>query len=208
MADQTVDEQLIIFFCTSKSCHILILGAFLVPYIIFMIIEGLPLFFIEFTIGQRFRRSSVTAWRRISPALGGLGWSCIIVSFLLCIYYVVVLAWCMYYFFMSFNSELPWDIKNACVYNEQYKVITNNIALYRNNATLLAFWKKKEAEFPDCCVRDASKWYFYQKTLRVSSDLADTGIGLNANLVGCLLISWIVTYWCVVKGIQSSGKVR
>ena len=76
----------------------LFLGAFLIPYFIFMIIEGLPLFFIEFAIGQRFRTAALSGWGRVSPALRGLGWSCIVVSCFLCVYYIVVLAWCIYYF--------------------------------------------------------------------------------------------------------------
>lgn len=184
------------------------LGAFLIPYIIFMIIEGLPLFFIEFAVGQRFRSSSVTAWTRVSPALRGVGWSCIVVSVYLCIYYVVVLAWCVYYFFMSFTGELPWGSKNACIYHEQYQTILNNIKVFANNATLKTYWENQKNLFPDCCVRDPAQWYFYQRALRISPDIGDNGIGINDALAGCLLISWIITYLCVVKGIQSSGKVR
>lgn len=189
-------------------------GAFLVPYIIFMIIEGLPLFFIEFAVGQRFRASSVSAWRRISPSLRGLGWSCVVISFMLCIYYCVVLGWCTYYFFMSFNSELPWSVEKACIYHKQYETIMSNLNVYKNsfnaslrNETLAKYWEGVESEFPDCCVRDPSKWYFYQKALRVSPDIGDNGIGLNGNIAGCLLISWIVTYFSVANGIKSSGKV-
>lgn len=182
-------------------------GAFLIPYFIFMIIEGLPLFFIEFAIGQRFRTSSVGSWGRLNPALRGLGWSCIVVSFFLCIYYVVVLAWCIYYFFMSFTSTLPWDGKETCINYHQYQNILDKISEFSRNDTLKAPWEKLKADFPDCCVQDPAQWYFYQRVLRVSSDIEDNGIGLNANLVGCLIIGWVVTYLCVVKGIQSSGKV-
>ena len=172
-----------------------------------MIIEGLPLFFIEFTIGQRFRSSAVTAWARVSPALRGIGWSCIVVSCFLCVYYIVVLAWCIYYFFMSFTSNLPWLSDQACMYHDQYQNILRNIAKYKDNATLRSSWETAKKEFPDCCVRDPSQWYFYQRALRISNNIEDNGIGLNVNLVGCLVIGWIVTYMCVIKGIKSSGKV-
>lgn len=171
-----------------------------------MIIEGLPLFFIEFVVGQRFRTSSVGAWSRISPALRGLGWSCICVSIFLCIYYVVVLAWCIYYFFMSLNSELPWSIDNACINNKQYQQVLENLKNAASNSSIN--WVQVKENFPDCCVKDPAQWYFYQKVLRVSSNIDDTGVGLNANLIGCLILAWIITYLCVVKGIKSSGKVH
>ncbi|XP_066936637.1 sodium-dependent neutral amino acid transporter B(0)AT3-like isoform X1 [Clytia hemisphaerica] len=182
-------------------------GAFLIPYVIFMVIEGLPIFFIEFAIGQRFRTSSVNAWAKVSPALKGIGWSCVCVSTFVCIYYIVVLSWCIYYFLMSFTSDLPWDIEQTCLNNPQYQTILNNVAKYKGNATELPKWIDAMDSFSDCCVRDPAQWYFYQRVLRVSSGIEDTGVGLNVNLVGCLILAWIITYLCVVKGIKSSGKV-
>ena len=172
-----------------------------------MVIEGLPIFFIEFAVGQRFRTSSVNAWAKVSPALKGIGWSCVCVSTFVCIYYIVVLGWCIYYFLMSFTSDLPWDIEQACLNNPQYQVILNNIVKYKGNATELPKWISAMESFSDCCVRDPAQWYFYQRVLRVSSGIDDTGVGLNVNLVGCLILAWIITYLCVVKGIKSSGKV-
>ena len=88
-------------------------GAFLIPYFIMMVIEGIPLFYIEFAVGQRFRRSAVGCWKRIHPALTGVGTACIVISMLLCIYYISVIAWCFYYFFVSFTSKLPWRVENC-----------------------------------------------------------------------------------------------
>ncbi len=176
-----------------------------------MVIEGLPLFFIEFAIGQRFRKTAVLAWKEIHPALFGIGISCIVVSLVLCIYYVIVLSWCVYYFFMSFTSNLPWDIKN-CINYAPYKKLTDQIAFLKKenkteNITDLARLVTMEKGFPDCCVRDAPMWYFYHRTLQISSNIDDAGVGINTKLTICLIVAWIVTYLCVVKGIQSSGKV-
>lgn len=188
-------------------------GAFLIPYLIFMVIEGLPLFFIEFAIGQRFRKTAILAWKEIHPALFGIGISCLVVSLILCIYYVIVLSWCVYYFFMSFTSSLPWDVKN-CVNYLPYKQLSDKIEVMKKmnysdtgNITKLNSLKFMKANFPDCCVQDAPMWYFYHRTLQVSSSIEDAGVGLNTKLTLCLIVAWIVTYLCVVKGIQSSGKV-
>ena len=73
-----------------------------------MLVEGIPLFYIEYAIGQRFKRSAVGCWQTIHPALTGIGISCIIVSCFLCIYYVTVIAWSFYYLFVSLTNSLPW----------------------------------------------------------------------------------------------------
>ena len=193
--------------------YVSFLGAFLIPYIIFMVIEGLPLFMIEFSIGQRFRKTAILAWKEIHPALFGIGISCLAVSFMLCVYYVIVLSWCVYYFFMSFQKTLPWNKKN-CINYKPYENLLGEIArVEKMNQTLpevvanLTRLNEIKNKFPDCCVRDAPMWYFYHRTLQVSTSIDDAGVGLNAKLTICLIIAWIVTYMCVVKGIKSSGKV-
>ncbi|KFW08787.1 Sodium-dependent neutral amino acid transporter SLC6A17, partial [Fulmarus glacialis] len=48
-------------------------GAYLVPYLVLLIIIGLPLFFLELAVGQRIRRGSIGVWNYICPRLGGNG---------------------------------------------------------------------------------------------------------------------------------------
>lgn len=48
-------------------------GAFLIPYLIALVFEGLPLLYLELAIGQRMRKGSIGVWRTISPLLGGVG---------------------------------------------------------------------------------------------------------------------------------------
>ncbi|KHJ74868.1 hypothetical protein OESDEN_25516 [Oesophagostomum dentatum] len=47
-------------------------GAFLIPYVIMMVLLGLPLFLIELGIGQRLRTGPMGVWNAIHPYLGGL----------------------------------------------------------------------------------------------------------------------------------------
>lgn len=49
------------------------LGAFLIPYLIALVFEGIPLLYLELAIGQRLRKSSIGVWNSISPLLGGVG---------------------------------------------------------------------------------------------------------------------------------------
>ena len=48
-------------------------GAFLIPYLIALVFEGLPLLYLELAIGQRLRMGSIGVWNSISPFLGGVG---------------------------------------------------------------------------------------------------------------------------------------
>uniref|UniRef100_A0A8D0PHD0 Transporter n=1 Tax=Sus scrofa TaxID=9823 RepID=A0A8D0PHD0_PIG len=48
-------------------------GAFMIPFLILLVLEGIPLLHLEFAIGQRLRKGSVGVWSAIHPALKGLG---------------------------------------------------------------------------------------------------------------------------------------
>lgn len=48
-------------------------GAFLIPYLIALVFEGIPLLFLELAVGQRLRKGSVGVWKTINPVIGGVG---------------------------------------------------------------------------------------------------------------------------------------
>lgn len=45
----------------------------MIPFLILLVLEGLPLLYLEFAIGQRLRKGSMGVWNSIHPALKGLG---------------------------------------------------------------------------------------------------------------------------------------
>lgn len=45
----------------------------MIPYILMLVVEGIPLFYMELAIGQKMRQGSIGAWTAISPYLGGVG---------------------------------------------------------------------------------------------------------------------------------------
>jgi len=65
----------------SDLCFVPFTGAYLVPYLILLLIIGIPLFFLELAVGQRIRRGSIGVWNYISPKLGGIGFASCVVSF-------------------------------------------------------------------------------------------------------------------------------
>lgn len=176
-----------------------------------MVIEGLPLFFLELSIGQRMRKSAIKCWQDVHPALFGIGVACLMVSLMLCLYYVVVIAWCCYYFFISFTSLLPWEHDKLCNNYNAYTQLGEAVDQCKRNSSCSnitrARLQSKYDNYPDCCVRDPPQYYFYHHTLQISTSIEDAGVGINGKLAGCLVFAWVITYLCVVKGIKSSGKV-
>ncbi|GAB5584837.1 sodium- and chloride-dependent neutral and basic amino acid transporter B(0+) [Prionailurus iriomotensis] len=88
-------------------------GAFLIPYAIMLALAGLPLFFLECSLGQFASLGPVSVWR-ILPLFQGVGITMVLISIFVTIYYNVIIAYSLFYMFASFQSELPW--KNCSVW--------------------------------------------------------------------------------------------
>ncbi|XP_041488167.1 inactive sodium-dependent neutral amino acid transporter B(0)AT3 isoform X3 [Microtus oregoni] len=155
-------------------------GAFLIPYFIALVFEGIPLFYIELAIGQRLRRGSIGVWRTISPYLGGVGLGCFSVSFLISLYYNTVLLWVLWFFLNSFQHPLPWS---TCPLDLNR---TGFVQECQGSGTVSYFW--------------------YRQTLNITSDINNTGT-IQWKLFLCLVACWATVYLCVIRGIESTGKV-
>uniref|UniRef100_A0A8C2WQG6 Transporter n=1 Tax=Cyclopterus lumpus TaxID=8103 RepID=A0A8C2WQG6_CYCLU len=154
-------------------------GAFLIPYLILLVLEGMPLLLMEFAIGQRLRKGSVGVWRAVNPYLTGVGIASMLVSLLIGLYYNTLIAWILWYLFNSFQDPLPWT---QCPLND--------------NGTGFV---------PECQRSSTVDYYFYRVTLNSSASIDDSG-GIHWPIVLCLLAAWTVMCVCYVQGIGSSGK--
>lgn len=45
----------------------------MIPFLILLVLEGVPLLYLEFAVGQRLRKGSLGVWSSIHPALRGVG---------------------------------------------------------------------------------------------------------------------------------------
>ncbi|XP_071864976.1 sodium- and chloride-dependent transporter XTRP3 isoform X2 [Bombus fervidus] len=153
-------------------------GAFLIPFFVMLILEGVPLFLIELGLGQRMRQGALGVWNTIHPWLGGIGIASCIVTFFVALYYNVIITWCFYYLFNSLEEPLPWakcpEVDNKPV---------------------------------EECVKSSETAYFWYRTTLDAAPSIEEGLSLKWWIVLCLLLSWIVVFFIVMKGIQSSGKV-
>uniref|UniRef100_A0A6J0SAN7 Transporter n=1 Tax=Pogona vitticeps TaxID=103695 RepID=A0A6J0SAN7_9SAUR len=157
-------------------------GAYLVPYLILLLVIGIPLFFLELSVGQRIRRGSIGVWNYISPKLGGIGFASCIVCFFVALYYNVIIGWSLFYFSQSFQHPLPWD---------QCPLVKNSSRTFVE---------------PECEKSSATTYYWYREALNISSSISKSG-GLNWKMTVCLLAAWVVVCLAMIKGIQSSGKI-
>jgi hypothetical protein len=82
-------------------------GVFLIPYLLFLFLAGIPLFFIELNLGQYTSQGPILCWK-MAPIFKGLGISMNIISFYFCIYYNMIIAYSLYYLFNSFDTKLAW----------------------------------------------------------------------------------------------------
>lgn len=93
-------------------------GAFLVPYLVALLTAGIPILFLDYAIGHRFRGSAPTAFRRIARWLEGLGWFQVMICFVIALYYTAVIAWAASFFVFSF--DLRWGDDPAAFFTGDY----------------------------------------------------------------------------------------
>ncbi|MFM9377406.1 sodium-dependent transporter [Gordonia sp. VNK21] len=87
-------------------------GAFLIPYLIALITAGIPILFLDYGIGHRFRGSAPLALRRLHRRAEGIGWFQTMLLFIISIYYAAVIAWSMSFFYFSFGTKWGSDTQN------------------------------------------------------------------------------------------------
>uniref|UniRef100_A0A8C1Q2M5 Transporter n=1 Tax=Cyprinus carpio TaxID=7962 RepID=A0A8C1Q2M5_CYPCA len=95
-------------------------GAFMLLYVMLLLIIGVPLFFMELAAGQSIRQGSIGVWKHISPRLAGIGYSSCMVCFFVALYYNVIIAWSLFYMGNSFQYPLPWEQSNDIFYPLTY----------------------------------------------------------------------------------------
>lgn len=80
-------------------------GAFMIPYIVALLTAGIPLLFLDYAIGHRYRGSAPLSYRRLHRLTEPVGWWQVLICFIIGVYYAVILAWAVRYFMFSFTQE-------------------------------------------------------------------------------------------------------
>ncbi|XP_059921383.1 sodium-dependent dopamine transporter [Gadus macrocephalus] len=164
-------------------------GAFLVPYMFFMVIAGMPLFYMELALGQYNREGAAGVWK-ICPIFKGVGYTVILISLYVGFYYNVIISWALFYLFSSFTSELPWVHCNN-TWNSP------NCSDWAHNSSINDSHKATPAQE-----------YFERGVLHIQDSGGIDDLGKPRwQLTSCLAVVIVLLYFSLWKGVKTSGKV-
>lgn len=135
-------------------------------------------------------------------------------------FYIVVLAWAMYYMYSSFNWDVPWrNCGNPwntanCITNDAIKSSVNYCKrLIEEPNSIIdpsAFpninLENIQCPFNVTVLRSPVEEYWRLNVLKQTSGLEEPG-ELRVPLAITLGITWIVCYFCIWKGVKWTGKV-
>ncbi|XP_054767997.2 sodium- and chloride-dependent betaine transporter-like [Lytechinus pictus] len=193
-------------------------GAFLVPYFLCVVLGGIPLLVIEIGIGQFTGQGPITAWTMLAPLFKGIGVACLVVESLINTYYVVIMAWGLYYLFWSFKAVLPystcdneWNTRCCLAANDVRNVnatssLDNDTAYDLVDDVISPTLNTSEECGNETTSPTVEFWNRKVLQIHLSEGIHDIG-HLNWHLLLCLILAWIIVYFCICKGVKSSGKV-
>ncbi len=105
-------------------------GSFFIPYLIAILIMGIPFLILEYGVGFTFRQSFSSIMKKIDPKFEIIAWILVLLVFVVTIYYMVILSWDLIYLASSFTFS--WGVDTA-----QYFVSTVGGSSNLSNANFL-----------------------------------------------------------------------
>ncbi|XP_055891004.1 sodium-dependent noradrenaline transporter-like isoform X2 [Biomphalaria glabrata] len=187
-------------------------GAFLIPYFTTLIFGAMPVFFMEMCLGQFNRCGPTAVWDKMAPMFKGIGIASCFMAYIVAFYYNVIIGWSFFYLFASFTSVLPWT---TC-FNPFNSGNCWQIGWDANvtNASSASDGADVDSRPPDNRTYNASvsvsstMEYFERGMLELhhSTGLEDLGV-IRWQLLLCTFLTFTVLYFCLWKGVKSTGKV-
>lgn len=164
-------------------------GAFLIPYVVVLVLVGGPVYYLEILIGQFCSRGCVQAYE-FSPIMRGVGYGQAFATILGISYYASILGLTIRYLLLSFTTELPW----AFCEKEWGSTCINSSGVHQH------------PNISGISTRSSAELFYFNNVLHEVDSIED-GVGLpDKYLVGCLGLAWIGIGGALIKGIKSSGK--
>jgi hypothetical protein len=158
-------------------------AAFLVPYMLSLIMVGVPILALELMLGQRMRRGALQSFANIHPRLWGVAGIGIATAVLSMVYYNVIMSWSWVYLYHSFRSPLPWgETLNSSRVFQQNEVLGHGRSRLDEQGALI---------YDEECFEPLS-----------------CGVGnFHTPVFLGLLVQWTTVFFCCWKGTKLVSKV-
>ncbi|XP_067651364.1 sodium- and chloride-dependent betaine transporter-like [Haliotis asinina] len=191
-------------------------GAFLIPFLVFIVIAALPVFYLEASLAQFSGKGAVQTWN-FCPLLKGIGIGTVIQVAICQPYYQILLAWPIYYMVKSCSSVLPWTTcanwwnTDLCVEDistlKRHSMNSTHVLNYTDapgindtDTDVAVLWRNKTLS------HTAVEEFYQYNVLNISSGIHEIG-SIQWHIVGCLFASYVLIFLSLFPGIKASGKV-
>ncbi|UJR29042.1 hypothetical protein I4U23_010257 [Adineta vaga] len=190
-------------------------GAFLIPYMIFLCLIGIPMMYLELFLGQFYRCGNIALWGRIAPSMKGIGIASFCIVTAVTLFYTTIIAHAVFYLFSSFREVMPWSLcshswntpfcsermRIGNLQNQTHDVHFNDIQhlLSSNQTAQLRSANQTHTSSAD------EYYHIYMLGINHSKGFTDLG-SIKIDLLLCLISIFILMYMCIYRGVKSTGK--
>ena len=102
-------------------------GAFMIPYLVALLTAGIPLLFLDYALGHKFRGSAPLAFRRLSQKFEWFGWWQVMINVIIGLYYAVILGWSVSYTIFSFTRA--WGKDHGGFFFNEYLHMSKDVGV-------------------------------------------------------------------------------
>lgn len=185
-------------------------GVFLIPYVIMLVFGAIPIFFLELCLGQYIKKGPITVWNKICPLMKGVGYCSILICWYVSFYYNILIAWSVYFIYRGFASigqKMPWqdcdnswNINGTCVSIDQLR----NVCQIRHEPLDVC----RKSLFQNVSISSPASQFFVSELTQVDQSTGFDDMGyLRPGLVACATVVYIIHYFSLFRGLETSGKV-
>ncbi|XP_036332945.1 sodium-dependent nutrient amino acid transporter 1 [Rhagoletis pomonella] len=170
-------------------------GAFVIPYLIVLLIIGRPVYYLEIILGQFSGRGCIKAFN-MAPIMKGIAAGQVLATGASITYYSSIMALTLRFLIASFSKVLPWSYCRE----EWGDICLNETNSAANSSQNISLVQERQTKM------SAAELYFQKEILHEQEDIF-SGLGTpNWELVGCLAVAWVIIGGVLIRGVKSSGK--
>ncbi|CAF4875700.1 unnamed protein product [Rotaria sp. Silwood1] len=180
-------------------------GAFLIPYMIFLCVLGIPMLYLELFLGQFYHCGNITLWGRIAPSMKGIGIASFLIVTAVTLFYTTIIAHAVFYLFASFREIMPWSL---CTHSWNTPLCSERLRKEPlNNQTIQEIHFNQTLSYINQSKISSAEEYYniYMLGINRSRGLTDLGY-IKIDLLFCLVSIFILMYLCIYRGVKSTGK--